>query len=833
MAVKDLIARLRLNAKDFQKGLKRSEKKASKFGQNMKRIGGVIAGAFAFHQIARGIRSVISANVDFEKSMSTLSSITGATGKDLEFYGEQAREIGKTTTLSASQAVEGFKLMGSARPELLKNRDALAAVTKEAVILAEASGLELPVATQALAKAMNQFQVPAEKASDVINTLAAGSKFGAEAIPGIADAIKVMGTSANQANISLEQSVAAIETLAEKGLSGSESGTQLRNVILKLQSEADHLNPKIVGLQTALENLGKENLSAAELTKMFGLRNQQAAAILVENRDKLKQYTAQVSDTNTAYEQARINVDNVEGAYKSFQSAIEALMLKFQQNKDALKNLVLGLRNFVNLITENIDTIVRWVKALGTGAAVFFGTKGLISGFVLAKKGVRAFRGSFRKLNATMKANVIILIISLIASLIMWVTSAWKENYKFRAVVQNVWEDVMLFIKKAFVNIKFAAKIWFFGMTSYFKGIIGFAKATGKAIAAIFKKGESPRDAFKREMKATKKALIDKYKEINKERSDEIKKLNKGNKSLVQWKAEAAFELDKKQAKEEGRDAGQAAAEAASAAMSAQQSAADAGGGGGGGGGGGTLQITDLTVDEESINEAGNEISKQLTDQISNESPVKIESPPVIDTDFSIAPIISNANATDNWYKKLMLLGDALDRAKEKYGENSDEANLLKEKIDKIKEAHTAELAALDQLRSGLSQGAESWQEYGNNVLNTIKNVISGYLAKAVAGQISALAGAGPLGVALAAAGAGAVKTLFNTMVPSFAEGGMVTGPTLAMVGDNPSGKEYMIPEEKMNKMGGGAVEVTGTTRIEGSDLVTVFERATAKNKRK
>jgi hypothetical protein len=81
--------------------------------------------------------------IGFTKSISELSAITGATGKDLKFYEEQAALIGKTTTLSASQAADAFKLIASAKPDLLANKEALAAVTKEAVKLAEAAGIGL------------------------------------------------------------------------------------------------------------------------------------------------------------------------------------------------------------------------------------------------------------------------------------------------------------------------------------------------------------------------------------------------------------------------------------------------------------------------------------------------------------------------------------------------------------------------------------------------------------------------------------------------------------------------------------------------------------------
>ncbi len=57
----------------------------------------------------------------------------------------------------------------------------------------------------------------------------------------------------------------------------------------------------------------------------------------------------------------------------------------------------------------------------------------------------------------------------------------------------------------------------------------------------------------------------------------------------------------------------------------------------------------------------------------------------------------------------------------------------------------------------------------------------------------------GPLaivaGVGLIAAGA-AFKAIASKELPSFSTGGVVMGPTLAMVGDNPGGIEYMIPKE-------------------------------------
>ena len=65
--------------------------------------------------------------------------------------------------------------------------------------------------------------------------------------------------------------------------------------------------------------------------------------------------------------------------------------------------------------------------------------------------------------------------------------------------------------------------------------------------------------------------------------------------------------------------------------------------------------------------------------------------------------------------------------------------------------------------------------------------------------------------------------------IQGFAAGGMVTGPTMAMVGEGPgttlSNPEVIAPLDKLQQMmGGGAVTVTGMIR--GSDILLSNERS-------
>lgn len=314
---------------------------------------GLIAVAVAAAAIAGAvIKNAIGTFITFSDTMAELSAITGSTGEDLEFLSEAAKEMGRTTTFSATEAATAFKLMASAKPDLLENIEALKATTEAALTLAEASGLDLPAAADALGLALNQFGAGADQATRFINVLAAGAQKGASEISFTAAALLQAGTVAASIGVSFEKTNAAIQTLAEVGIKGAQAGTGLRNVFLKLEASTDDaLRPSLVGLTGALEELESRNLTATQLTKQFGLENVVVAQQLINNVDSLSKYEAALTGTNTATEQAGTRVDTLGGDLKALGSALEGLGLE-------LVKLIEGpLRGFVKMLTNAVNAI--------------------------------------------------------------------------------------------------------------------------------------------------------------------------------------------------------------------------------------------------------------------------------------------------------------------------------------------------------------------------------------------------------------------------------------------------------------------------------------------
>ena len=313
--------------------------------------------------------------IGFTKSISELSAITGATGKDLKFYEEQAALIGKTTTLSASQAADAFKLIASAKPDLLANKEALAAVTKEAVKLAEAAGIGLADAASTVGVSLNQFGAGAEEASRFVNVLAAGAKEGSSSITDTAQAMKNAGVAASLAGLSFEEANVGVQLLAKGGLFAAEAGTGFRQVLLKLENEADdRFKPSMVGLAGALENLAAENMNLTELTDLFGAEAMKSAAIMINGAGDARTLEKALTGTSTATEMAQTNFDNMTGDLLSLNSANEGLAITMGKMLEPI------IRKVIQATTEfsrKVDDFVKSEKFNDVLRAMTIGAKTL------------------------------------------------------------------------------------------------------------------------------------------------------------------------------------------------------------------------------------------------------------------------------------------------------------------------------------------------------------------------------------------------------------------------------------------------------------------------
>ena len=300
---------------------KKSTISFGRFVDGFNRFGGFIASMVAsLTGLILGLRSLRDEKNKLESSQASLKALTGLDDDSISWLTQQAQVLSTTMTkeglrvkAAANDILDAYMLVGSAKPELLSDKEALAAVTEEAMRMQAAAGdITLAQAVDALTLSLNQYGAEADQAARFTNVLAAGSKEGAANIASQTAAIRNSGVAAASANVSFEETVALIQTLAYSGIKDEVAGTALKKFFLVLQTGADDVNPKIVGLSKALENLKAKNMGAADIKDMFGEEGYNAASVILQNIDMVNRYTEAVTGTSVAQEQAAINSATAE-----------------------------------------------------------------------------------------------------------------------------------------------------------------------------------------------------------------------------------------------------------------------------------------------------------------------------------------------------------------------------------------------------------------------------------------------------------------------------------------------------------------------------------------
>ncbi len=337
------------------------------------------------------MRTAIQVGREFEQQLADLEAITGITGDQLESLGERSLEISVKYGESASNIIEANKLVASQLAEKIDfstNEGAaeLAKISEEAIVLQKAAGVDLPTAVKTLTTAINQFNLPASESARIINSIAAGSKFGAAEVAEQAEAYRQSGAVAAGANLSFEQLNATVQVLAANAITGSQAGTNIRGVLLSLQNSAKLAEAGIEGvsLETegyagALQALKPLLNDTIALEKLFGRENIASARILIQNAESVAEMTDKVTGGNVAYQQAEVQLKTFNGSQARLSQAIKAQMIPaFQQSGGVVVTLMDNITELIQSFSGGLSIINDWMDAYSDARKEIEGTNRVV-----------------------------------------------------------------------------------------------------------------------------------------------------------------------------------------------------------------------------------------------------------------------------------------------------------------------------------------------------------------------------------------------------------------------------------------------------------------------
>ena len=228
-----------------------TQKMVKDFDANAKKlmagIGMMWTGSKVFNSFNNLFGSSIQTAANFEQAMAGVAAVSGATGADFERLSAQARQLGRDTQFSASQAANAQELLARAgfqTKEIIQSMPGL-------LNMAAAEGMGLAEAADIAASSLRGFGMDASEMTRVSNILAQASASSNVSIASLGEALKNVAPDAKSLGLNIEQVSAMIGMLGNAGIKGGRAGTALASALSKISSPGS-------AAQKALANLGVE-----------------------------------------------------------------------------------------------------------------------------------------------------------------------------------------------------------------------------------------------------------------------------------------------------------------------------------------------------------------------------------------------------------------------------------------------------------------------------------------------------------------------------------------------------------------------------------------------
>lgn len=471
---------------------------------NLLALSGALAAAGAAGLAAFGY--VVKVAAGFEKQMSSVQAVSGATAKEMESVRAKALQLGADTSFSAGEAAGAIEELVKAG---LSVEDVLNGAADATVALAAAGEIDLPAAATIAANAMNQFGLAAQDLPHLADLIAGAANTSAIDVGQFGMAMQQAGATANLVGLSFDDMALAIVALGDAGIVGSDAGTSIKTFLSNLQPVTqgqidlfDKLGLTMKGNATGANTLGNaffdaegniksmseisgvlagalEGQSSAQqqatLEAIFGSDAVRAAAIIAGEGAAGFDTLSESINGISAADVAATRLDNFDGSMEQLKGSFETFMIQAGTPfLDSLRGIVDWVTQGVNALGEmdpEIRNLILTVVAAVSGFALLAGGAGIAANALSPViSGISSLIGVVAKLSVATLTNPFFLAAAALAALAAAAVYAYNTFEPFRNVVDQFAD----FFQKLYEKVGLVKTI-----------LIGVAAAITPAIAAF------------------------------------------------------------------------------------------------------------------------------------------------------------------------------------------------------------------------------------------------------------------------------------------------------------------------------------------------------------
>lgn len=456
----------------------------NKLGDNIKGVGkGLTAGITA--PVSLGIGASLKVGVEFESQMSSVEATLGekASIENMQLLKDKAREMGASTTKSATESAQAMEYMALAGWDTTQIIGGIEPILR----LSEASKADLATTSDLVTDSMSALGLEINDLNGFLDKVTETSRSANTSSLDLMEAFIITGGKAKSLGADISEVSTVLGTMANRGLKGSEAGRGLSAILTNLTSPVGQAEKALSDLNfSAFDSngnfIGLENTFRKLTKSLEGMTQEQKVTYLsmIAGKEHGKTLEAILDGLSVEYSDLKDSIKNSDGA-------LNDMALTMQNNasgglsglKSKLEDVGIGISEillpylkkgieivgglvdkFRSLSPETQSNIVKFgllaaviPPLIIVGGALISSVGSIVSGFKMVStlignlpgligglsKAINLLGGAF----SFLAANPVVVIIGALIGIVLVVMHLWRTNENFRDVVYNIWQGIV------------------------------------------------------------------------------------------------------------------------------------------------------------------------------------------------------------------------------------------------------------------------------------------------------------------------------------------------------------------------------------------------------
>lgn len=788
MADQNLRVRLLAVTAGFTSGMNTASKQLQSFGSKARSVGSSLKSIQVPLILAGGAAVKLAA--DFDKSMTQIETLVGISADKVAQMGKAAKKMALDTGQSATDAAEALFFITSAG---LRGEEAMQVLEYSLKSAALGMGEAKTVADLATS-AMNAYGSETLSASNATDVLGAAVREGKLEASELAGAMGRVLPMASNMGIQFHEVGAAFAAMSRTGTNANEAATQLNAIMMAIMKPTKEASERMTELGLSSQGLREQIkdrglLSVLQTLKEAYGRNAEAAEVVFGGQRSLRGILDLVGSSAEATTQIFNNMTNTAGfTTEAFQTLEQKSFFKLEKALKAMKT------SFIDLGGTILTAILPYVQKLSAFIVNLFNKfqnlNPTVKALVLAAGGLLIILPTLISAIGTV-ASVLGALLSPVGLVIAGFVAIGVAVYKNWEPIKKIIVDITNYIIDLY-NESEGFRMIVHGIAAVFTGLFQVGKRVFQGLWNIVQiVAQNMMNAFKSAGKVIKGVFTLDWDLIQ-----------EGFKDGVGGAIGSVIDVIK--------EADATIMDAAGLMMTSVAKGLEKGK---------KAQPVDLITEQDVDNAIGNiqDYLKSMGEKLGMTFSLGVSSGVTGEGGDT-----SGAGGGGGGEGEATTVTGALESVKTSF-------TVLKDTV----EAHAESIGnALQGAFTAMMEGENPLKAIGKMILDLVKKLIAAAMAAAVLSAILSGLGIGGMGFS---AGNTSFKNLFGAMGGvKFANGGIVSSPTLGMVGEYSgarSNPEVIAPLDRLKSIiGDGAgskqVQVGGSFTLRGQDLVVALERA-------